>query len=39
MKETLKYVVVIGITAATTFAYMYEAPPRQAITDIAGLVG
>jgi len=39
MKETLKYVVVIAITAATTFAYMYEAPPRQATTDIAGPTG
>lgn len=35
MKETLKYAMAIGITAAAMFVYMYEAPPRQAITEIA----
>lgn len=35
MKETLKYVVAIGITAAAMFAYMYEAPPRQAGQELA----
>ena len=35
MKETLKYALAIGITAAAMFAYMYEAPPRQAVHELA----
>jgi hypothetical protein len=35
MKETLKYAMAIGITAAAMFAYMYEAPPRQAVHELA----
>ena len=35
MKETLKYAVAIGITAAAMFAYMYEAPPRQDGQELA----
>ena len=35
MKETLKYALAIGITAAAMFAYMYEAPPRQVGQELA----
>ena len=35
MKETLKYGLAIGITAAAMFAYMYEAPPRQDGQELA----
>jgi hypothetical protein len=35
MKETLKYALAVGITAAAMFAYMHEAPPRQAAHELA----
>lgn len=35
MKETLKYALAIGITAAAMFAYMHEATPRQAAHELA----
>jgi len=35
MTDTLKYALAIGITAAAMFAYMYEAPPRQAVHELA----
>jgi len=29
MRETLKYAMAVGITAAAMFAYMYETPPKK----------